>query len=113
MNRTILKYGFDGFKPHQIQMIPKGARFRFISAERDIICAYFEVDEEKEEEERHFLLFKTGQEIPSVAKYIGSVKMSYDAFVLHLYEIPKTEVSASVINFNRMEKVVLFKAGAA
>ena len=88
--RAIYKYKLT---PDELELtLPKGAKIRHVNSQRDSICLWVESDSSAiPSEVRHFEVIPTGKDIPeypgTTLDYLGTVKMSGDSLIFHVYEI--------------------------
>lgn len=71
--------------------MPRGATVLTIQAQRDVPCIWAEVDTTQPLEDRRFIIFGTGHEMPADASltYLGTFQLDGGALVFHVYEEDK------------------------
>jgi len=85
MATVMYKYVLNPYTS-KIQM-PKNAEILHVVSQQDKICLWAEIDPSAEPEYRFFEVFGTGRDIPAGnRKYFGTVKMSDDQLIFHVYE---------------------------
>lgn len=71
--------------------MPQGARVLSVQMQRDtpVFWALLDDDEEQETEEREFVIYATGHDIPKEHRleYVGTFQIRDGIFVWHLFEI--------------------------
>lgn len=84
--KTIWKYELLGRYP--IISIPEKSQILSLQDQNNVLCLWAYVDTDRQDVERWFRIFSTGEELPidKSLKYIGTVQ-SYDkSFVQHVFE---------------------------
>lgn len=85
--RTIYKYTLEVVDEVQTFFtVPKGAKILCVQEQHNRPTLWMEVDTAAETEQRHFVIFGTGEELPEGGErnYIHSVQIG--GYVWHVYE---------------------------
>lgn len=67
--------------------MPKGAEIIHVQAQREIPCIWALVDPEAEPETRYFYIAATGEDVPCVVRYVGTVFQQDRFYVWHIFEV--------------------------
>lgn len=93
MDRTIWKVAL-GAGTNKVRL-PLAAKPLYIREQNNELCLWFEVALIHITEPRHFEVIGTGWAVPDRGIYLGSGHLRGGALVLHVYEVPITEVNVA------------------
>lgn len=71
----------------EVVHMPVGAKPLCVQVQKDVACLWAEVEPDKRNSARTFVMVGNGWEVPEGGVYIGTVQRSN--FVWHYYEVPK------------------------
>ncbi len=83
--KTVHKYEVDRGVAKSIFSIPITSRFLSLQVQDNKPVLYFEVNKNLREATQTFLAVETGAEVPLGVRYIGTVMLDGDSYVLHIY----------------------------
>lgn len=84
--KTVYKYEISYKEGSEaIFLIPRGAKFLSLQVQYGNPVLYFEVEPTSRPTEQKFLLVETGATVPLGVKYIGTVMLAEESYVLHIY----------------------------
>lgn len=69
----------------QIVQLPKGAELLTVQIQRHQPCLWALVEETAPLEPRAINLYATGESIPNLGKYLGTIQLDHGHFVLHAF----------------------------
>lgn len=85
---TVHKYEWPGNLTRVTFLMPRNAEILCAQVQRENICIWVRVADERSKEERHFQMCGTGHVAPD-GKYIGTVQFEGGALIFHIFETTK------------------------